>query len=441
MRETVADLPHLCRDCLAAFSSPEQVSNCPQCGSPRIVAHEELETLGIAHIDCDAFYASVEKRDNPDLRDKPLIVGGGKRGVVSTCCYIARMSGVRSAMPMVTALRKCPDAVVLRPDMKKYVAISRQIREMMLSLTPEVEPLSIDEAFLDLRGTERLHHAYPAKSLARLALEIENRIGVTVSVGFSHNKFLAKIASDLDKPRGMALIGVEETRSFLARQPISIIFGVGKVMAERLRKDGLVSIGQLQTMPASDLIKRYGEMGARLAHLANGEDRRRVSTDREAKSISSETTFFDDISDAGELQTILLNLCEKVADRMKKQKIVGHTLTLKLKTAGFTTRTRARHLALPTQLAHVIYENAADLLLKETDGTKYRLIGVGLSGLESAHGEDPTDLLEPAIAKKAAAERAMDSVRDKFGQDAVVRGRLYRQNGSGKQRDPESREK
>ncbi|MCB9993982.1 MAG: DNA polymerase IV [Hyphomicrobiaceae bacterium] len=430
-------LPHLCRDCLATFEATNQVSNCPECGSPRLVAHEELQTLGIAHIDCDAFYASVEKRDNPELRDKPLIVGGGKRGVVSTCCYIARMSGVRSAMPMVTALRKCPDAVVVRPDMKKYVGVSRQIRELMLALTPEVEPLSIDEAFLDLRGTEKLHHAFPAQSLARMALAVEQQIGVTVSVGLSHNKFLAKIASDLDKPRGMALIGVAETKSFLARQPISIIFGVGKVMTERLRRDGLVSIGQLQTMPAKDLIKRYGEMGARLAHLASGEDRRRVSTNRAAKSISSETTFFDDISDASELQTILLNLCEKVADRLKKQKLVGHTLTLKLKTAGFTVRTRARHLALPTQLAHVIYENAADLLIKETDGTKYRLIGIGLSGFEPAHDGDPSDLLEPRIAKKAAAERAMDDVRHKFGQDAVVRGRLYRQNRSGKLRDPE----
>ncbi len=380
----------------------------------------------MSHIDCDAFYASVEKRDTPDLIDKPLIIGGEKRGVVATCCYIARMSGVRSAMPMFTARKKCPEAVIIKPDMAKYGAVSRQIRKMMLSLSPLVEPLSIDEAFVDLAGTRALHKASPAKVLARFAKLVEDEVGVSVSIGLSHNKFLAKIASDLEKPRGMALIGKLETQSFLAPKPISIIYGVGKVFAERLKKDGFTSIGQLQTHDPNDLASRYGEMGARLARLSHGIDARKLSIGTGAKSISTETTFRIDIRDVDQLSTQLLELCEKVSERMKEKGLVGDTLTLKLKTAGFRSLTRARHLSLPTQLAHVIYEQGRLLLAREVDGTPFRLIGIGLSGLERAGTEDPFDLVEPKVARNAAAERAMDKVRTRFGRDAVVRGQLYR---------------
>ena len=198
----------LCRDCLEIFAEDHDAvskaragaghDRCPNCDSPRLVRHPELGHLAIAHIDCDAFYASVEKRDNPDLRDKPVIVGGGRRGVVSAACYVARMYGIHSAMPMFKALKACPDAVVIRPNMAKYSTIGKQIRERMEALTPLVEPLSIDEAFLDLSGTEALHHGWPARSLARLVKSIEEDIGLTASIGLSFNKFLAKIASDLD---------------------------------------------------------------------------------------------------------------------------------------------------------------------------------------------------------------------------------------------------
>ena len=418
---------HLCRDCLATGETTVAPKRCPKCGSPRIIHHPELFALSIAHIDCDAFYASVEKRDDPSLLDKPLIVGGGQRGVVATCCYIARMSGVRSAMPMFQAKRLCPKAVVIKPDMAKYVGVSRQIRALMESLTPLVQPLSIDEAFLDLSGTEKVHKAAPAVSLARLAKRIEDEIGVTISIGLSHNKFLAKIASELDKPRGLAVIGKAETVSLLAEKPITVIYGVGRVMAETLKKDGLITIGQLQQRAPEDLMRRYGEMGARLAKLARGEDYRRVSVDRETKSVSTETTFFTDLSDFDSLSSALLSLCERLSERLKKQELVGDTITLKLKTAGFKSRTRAQHIMLPTQLATTLYDTGLQLLAREVDGTAFRLLGIGVTGLEAADGTDPADLIEPAIARKAAAERAMDKVRGRFGREALVRGKLYRQ--------------
>src|SRR5690606_712541 len=323
-----------CRDCLASQESHSQ-PRCSRCGSPRLLRHKELYSLALVHVDCDAFYASVEKRDNPELRDKPLIIGGGKRGVVSTACYLARIHGVRSAMPMFKALEACPDAVVSKPNMEKYVRVGRDVRQMMRELTPLVEPLSIDEAFLDLSGTEALHKAPPALVLARFARAIETEIGVTISVGLSHNKFLAKIASDLDKPRGYAVIGEAETLAFLAPKPISLIYGVGKVFTETLRKDGYHTIGQLQAAEPAELMRRYGESGARLARRSRGQDVRRVSTDSEMKSISAESTFNADISSLEDLSTELLKVTERLSERLKDKGVVGDTVTLKLKTAGF----------------------------------------------------------------------------------------------------------
>ena len=421
----MAALHILCRDCGWTASAAECPDRCRRCGSPRLVAHEELDTLSIAHVDCDAFYASIEKRDDPSLRDRPLIIGGGVRGVVSTCCYIARQFGVRSAMPMFTARKLCPDAVVIPPDMAKYVKASREVRLLMDKLTPLVEPLSIDEAFLDLGGTQALHKATPAEVLAGFARDVEAAVGITISVGLSHNKFLAKIASDLDKPRGFALIGKAETLGFLARQPVDLIYGVGKVFAETLRKDGFDTIGQLQQTAPEDLMRRYGETGARLARLSRGEDLRAVSIDGEMKTVSSETTFNTDIATFEELSTELLALSERLSERLKAKSLVGDTVTLKLKSAGFRLRTRSRQLMISTQLANVLYETGRQLLAREMDGTAFRLIGIGISGLSEAGGEDPVDLIEPSIARKAAAERAMDQVRTRFGRDAVVRGKLY----------------
>ncbi len=428
--------PALCRDCGARMPAQSRAGRprCSACGSPRVVSHPELDRLSIAHIDCDAFYASVEKRDNPELLDKPVIVGGGTRGVVSTCCYIARIHGVRSAMPMFKAREACPDAVIIKPDMAKYARVGREIRERMRALTPLVEPLSIDEAFLDMTGTERLHHAPPAETLARLAREIERDIGVTVSVGLAPNKFLAKVASDLDKPRGFSVIGAEEAARFLADRPIGLIWGVGRVFQEKLAADGLRTIGQLQKMEATELARRYGAMGLRLASLAWGRDERRVSPDRETKSVSSETTFNTDISGFTELRAILRRLSEEVSARLKKAELSGRTVTLKLKTADFKTVTRSRSLEDPTQLADRIFRTGENLLRGAADGRRFRLIGIGVSELADAAHADPDDLVDPAAGQRARAERAIDALRSKFGNQAVELG-LTRSGDPRRQRD------
>ena len=406
-----------CRDCSADASDP--ATRCRPCGSPRLVRHADLHRLAIAHIDCDAFYATIEKRDDPTLIDKPLIVGGGKRGVVATCCYIARIFGVRSAMPMFEALRRCPNATVIKPNMAKYAAVGRQVREAMFKLTPQVEPLSIDEAFLDLTGTERLHGMSPAKALARLAREVERDLGITVSIGLSSNKFLAKIASDLDKPRGFAVLAPVEAPAFLAEKPVGFIYGVGAVSAARLAQDGFRIIADLQRADEHDLTRRYGVEGSRLWRLARGIDDRRVDPERETKSVSAETTFERDIADLRPLEQHLWALSEKVSVRLKAYALAGSTITLKLKTNDFKIRTRARSLAGPTQLAGRIFEAGRDLLRHETGRTRFRLIGIGVSQLEETHGADLADLLD---ARTAKAEHAVDALRAKFGRDAVVKG-------------------
>jgi DNA polymerase IV len=406
-----------CRDCLA--DAPAQTKRCSNCGSPRLARHVELDTLTIAHIDCDAFYATIEKRDDPSLVDKPVIVGGGKRGVVAACCYVARTFGIRSAMPMFEALRRCPNAVVVRPNMAKYVKAGREVRKAMFALTPLVEPLSIDEAFLDLTGTQRLHGMSAAKALARFAIEIERDIGITVSIGLSANKFLAKIASDMDKPRGFAVLGQSEAAEFLSTKPVGFIYGVGAVSAAKLSSDGFRLIADLQKADPHDLMRRYGEEGARLWHLARGLDSRSVSAERETKSISAETTFERDIGDFRPLEQHLWDLTERVSARLKSNALAGSTVTLKLKSADFKTRTRARSLGHPTQLAARIFAAGRDLLSHEIGQTRFRLIGIGVSHLEDATGDDMSDLID---RRAAGAELAVDKLREKFGRDAVVKG-------------------
>ena len=415
-------LSALCRDCLSEAAPAGRPMRCAACGSPRLITHAERQTLSIAHIDCDAFYAAVEKRDNPSLRDKAVIVGGGQRGVVATCCYIARTFGVRSAMPMYKALEACPDAVVVRPDMEKYAHVGGQVREMMRALTPLVEPLSIDEAFLDLTGTERLHGMSLDRVLAIFARDVEKNIGITVSVGLSYCKFLAKIASDLDKPRGFAVIGKAEVLDFLRDKPVGMIWGVGKVMRERLEADGYRLIGDLQRADETDLMRRYGMEGQRLARLARGIDTRDVSSERETKSVSNETTFNGDIADLETLARELWRMSEKVSDRLKESEMAGSTITLKLKTKDFKSRTRARTLNEPTQLATRIFNAARDCLEKEADGTAFRLIGVGVTALTEASKADHGDLADTRTTRDKAREAAVDSLRKKFGGDAVVRG-------------------
>ena len=351
-----------------------------------------------------------------------MIIGGGTRGVVSTACYIARIHGVKSAMPMFKALKLCPHATVIPPDMTKYATAGKQVRELMLEVTPLVEPLSIDEAFLDLTGTARLHGMSPALTLAHLIARISEKVGISASVGLSHNKFLAKLASDLEKPRGFSVLGKAETLSFLASKPVGFIWGVGKAMQEELAKGGITMISQLQQMEKNDLMRRYGSMGARLYHLSRGEDQRIVSTDDHSKSISAETTFNTDIADRAELERILWPLAEKVSRRAKAEGVAGHTVVLKLKTSDFKLRTRNVSLADPTLLAHRIYDAALPLLQRETTGTAFRLIGIGISGLVEARPEQETETLDVTTAARAKAELAVDRIRDKFGRDAVNRG-------------------
>jgi len=411
----------LCRDCFAGLE--DSASRCSVCGSPRLRRHPELLDLAIAHMDCDAFYAAIEKRDNPALRDKPVIVGGGRRGVVSTACYIARLSGVHSAMPMFKALRACPHAVVIRPDMAKYAAVGREVRRLMLETTPLVEPLSLDEAFLDLAGTARLHRHSPAETLMRLARRIEDAVGITVSIGLSYCKFLAKLGSDLDKPRGFAVIGRKQATEFLRERPIGNIWGVGKAMRARLEADGLFRIGQLQSLSREHLTQRYGAIGQRLHDFSRGIDERKVDPDGPSRSISAETTFDRDLDGLKELEAELWPLCEKLSRRLKQANLAARTLTLKLKSASFKSITRSHTLPDPTQLAETIFQEARKLLARETDGTAYRLIGIGAHQSAAPEDADRPTLLDPQIARKAELEKAMEALRAKFGRDTVLKGR------------------
>ncbi|MFC6689063.1 DNA polymerase IV [Jhaorihella thermophila] len=417
-------MPALCRDCLSELQDNRR---CPNCGSPRVVSHPELFDLTIAHMDCDAFYASVEKRDNPELADKPVIIGGGKRGVVSTACYIARIRGVRSAMPMFQALRLCPDAVVLRPRMDAYAEVSRKIRAMMEELTPAVEPLSLDEAFMDLSGTRRLHGAPPAVMLARLVRRMKDELGVTGSIGLSHNKFLAKVASDLDKPRGFSVIGRAETADFLKDKPVSLIWGVGPSAQAALDRAGIRTISDLLRWDRSALHERFGSMGDRLWHLARGQDRRAVSANAPVKSISNETTFAEDIADPDILDGHLWRMSEKVADRAKAKRLAGRVVTLKLKRADHALLTRRVALRDATQIADRIYRTARALFAQVADRAPFRLLGVGLSELyPEAQADISGDLLDPDAARRARAERTADEIRRKFGPNAIIKGRALR---------------
>ncbi len=417
-------MPALCRDCLASLHDERR---CPSCGSPRVLRHPELFDLTIAHMDCDAFYASVEKRDNPELAGKPVIIGGGRRGVVSTACYVARIRGVRSAMPMFQALKLCPDAVVIKPRMSIYVEVSRQIRAMMDELTPDIEPLSLDEAFMDLSGTQRLHGAPPAVMLARLVKRMKDELGLTGSIGLSHNKFLAKVASDLDKPRGFSVIGMAETAEFLNGKPVRLIWGIGPAAQESLERAGIRTFSDLLRWDQEALTARFGSMGYRLWHLARGQDKRRVSAHEPMKSISNETTFFEDTANPDILDGHLWRMAEKVADRAKAKGLAGRVVTLKLKKANHKLLTRRVSLRDATQMADRIYRTARGLFDQVGDQGPYRLLGCGLSDLCAEDQADISgDLLDPGATQRSKAERATDEIRRKYGTDAIVKGRALR---------------
>ena len=413
-------MPLLCRDCFWTADTPAQ--RCVRCASPRVVVHHELFGLTMAHMDCDAFYASVEKRDRPDLRDRPVIVGGGVRGVVTTCCYIARISGVRSAMPMFKAKALCPEAVIIAPDFAKYREESLRIFALARELTPLIQPLSLDEAWMDLAGTERLHGAPPAVTLAKLQARIETQIGLTVSIGLAANKFLAKIASDLDKPRGFSVIGVSEAASFLATKPVRILPGVGPTFAASLEAANFRTVGDLARADPKDLVKRFGAGGLRLHQMAHARDARAVNPSEGRKSISAETTFIEDISDLEALEDQLWPLCEKVARRTRADAEAGKIVTLKLRQADFQIVTRRRTLTVATQTARTLFTVGRELLKNQVGATRYRLIGIGLSDLVDA-AEAASDLFSDGDARALTGEKAVDGLRARFGTRAVVSGR------------------
>jgi DNA polymerase-4 len=418
-------MPALCRDCSSCFPAPPSAAACPSCGLSRLVSHPELFSLTIAHVDCDAFYASVEKRDRPELAAKPVIVGGGVRGVVTAACYVARLYGVRSAMPMFKALRACPEAVVIRPDFAKYVAASRQIRAMMDRLTPMVQPLSIDEAVMDLAGTEALHRAPPAAVLARFAAQVEREAGVTVSIGLASNRLLAKIAVERGKPRGFSVICAAEAAGLLAPEPVSLLPGVGPALARRLETLGITRVGHLQALREADARRKIGDDGPPLVRRAHGLDDRAVDPTRYAKGISAETTFDTDLSHLPDLERHLWRMAEKLARRLKERECAAGGVVLKLKTAHFALHTRAMRLSSPTVLPDRLFEAAQTLLAKEANGTAFRLIGIGAHPLTSREDADKGDLADLETPRRAAAQAAIEALRGRYGEAAVVRGRGF----------------
>ena len=419
----VFDLMSLCRDCLS-WGIANKKNTCRFCGSPKLIKHDEINHLNIAHIDCDAFYASVEKRDDKSLLDKPLIIGGGSRGVVATACYIARIYGVHSAMPMFQALKACPNAVVIKPNMAKYLYVSKLIRQLMLEATPLVEPISIDEAFLDLSGTERLHQSSPAETLVRLATKIQNELGITVSIGLSYNKFLAKVASDLNKPNGFSIIGKKEAKTFLSERSISDVIGVGKQLQTRLIRDGISQIKHLQNKDVSELVQKYGKIGVRLSNFSNGIDPRPVNPASIVKSMSTETTFNTDITGFKNLKPILWTLCEKLSKRMKNKSKSGKVITVKFKTSDFKTFTRRRTLDNPTQLAEILYQTTFGVMRQEAKKS-FRLLGISVSDLYGAEDGDRNDFLDLKFNKAKSIEKTIDNLRAKLGDDIIKKGRSF----------------
>jgi nucleotidyltransferase/DNA polymerase involved in DNA repair len=383
-------------------------------------------TRAILHVDMDAFYASVEQRDNPDLRGKPVIVGAGpqERGVVSAASYEARKFGVHSAMPSRTAYKHCPQGIFVRPDMEKYGRVSKQIMTILGAFTPFVQPVSVDEAFMDVTGsTQKFGDALTIAK--RIKAEIHAQTGLTASVGVAPNKFLAKLASDLNKPDGLTVITEANKVEMLAPLPVSKIWGVGKVAEKRLHDLGLHTIGDLQRVPLDELRRRFGNMAAHLHALAMGEDDREVVTDEESKYISSEHTFDVDTADLDQIKKCLLEQCEEVGSRLRQEKVAARTVQLKLRYADFTTLTRRQTLLQPTQDGMMLYQVAGQLLIAEgIEGKRIRLIGVGGSNL--VQPEIQSDLFNRTDEKRTRLAKAVDELRGKLGPGAIKRGSSLR---------------
>jgi len=389
-----------------------------------VISHKELGQLTMAHLDCDAFYASVEKRDRPELRDKPVIIGGGKRGVVSTACYIARLYGVGSAMPMFKALKACPEAVVIPPDFAKYKHESARIFGAVEALTPLVQTLSLDEAWIDLSGTERLNGGSAAFQLARLQKWIEEEVGLTVSIGLAPNRFLAKIASELDKPRGFSVIGKAEAKALLASKSVNILPGVGPVFGKTLRSDGFATVGDLANADVKDMIRRYGESGLRLYELSHARDTRPVNPEHDRRGMSAETTFNEDLISQEALEAELWPLCEKLASKARRDGVSSRVIVLKLRRTDFKILTRRITLPDPVQTARALFNAGRDLLKPEL-GVPYRLIGIGMADVVDAQ-DAPSGLFQTTENRNLKTETAIDALRAKFGSKAVIAGRALK---------------
>ena len=384
------------------------------------------KTRKIIHIDMDAFYASVEQHDNPALLGLPVIVGGDplRRGVVSAASYEARVYGVHSAMPSSQARRLCPRGIFLPVRMERYREISEQIFRLLREYTPLVEPLSLDESFLDVTGSEKLFG--PALEIARkIKARVRETTGLTASAGIAPNKFLAKIASDFRKPDGLVEIKPGEVQDFLRELPISKLWGVGKATEEVLRGMGILKVGQLADFPADQVERKLGKFGLELRVLARGEDERRVSPDSDAKSISQEETFTPDLESLEQMKRVLLDQAEQVGWELRKQKLKGSTVTVKVRYPDFTLVTRSLTLPFPTDQGIEIYQTAMKLLPRtEAPRRRARLLGVGISNL--LHRDDPEQYLLFA-SRREKTERsvqAMDRIWEKFGPEAIKRASL-----------------
>jgi DNA polymerase-4 len=387
-------------------------------------------TNSIIHLDMDAFYASVEQLDNPALRGRPVIVGGSlERGVVSACSYEARPFGVRSAMPMRRAVRLCPEAVVLPVRMARYQEVSRQVFSIFARYTDRIEPLSVDEAFLDVAGCERLFG--PAAAIAaRIRREVRDELGLAISAGVAPNKFLAKLASESAKPDGLLEIAPEQVDAFLLPLPVERIWGVGAKAAEQLRRLGCCSVAELRRLPEAQLVRLFGVWGGRLYHLARGEDDRQVEVDQPAKSLGAEETFAADLTSREALQRKLLAQAEKVAARLRSQGLVGRVVTLKLRYGDFETITRRLTLAEPTANGLLLYRAGLDLLARTEAGCRpVRLLGLSVGEPEPAAQCQATLFPDEKSQRLAELDRSLDRLAERFGNRPVHRASLL-QNDS-----------
>ena len=384
----------------------------------------------ILHIDMDAFYASVEQLDNPWLKGKCVIVGGtSNRGVVSASSYEARRFGVRSAMPIFQARQKCPDGVFVPPRMERYKEVSKKIMAILREFSPQVEVVSIDEAYMDVSGSQRLH-GDPETVAMNIKNEIKKKLGLACSVGVAPGKFLAKVASDMDKPDGLTIIPPQEVHQFIESLPVQKVPGVGKKTFLQLESMGIKTLGDVNKFPDKMLLDRLGKFGHRLIELASGRDHSTVTPWSPHKSVSSERTLGEDTRDKKLLHKYLLKQSEEVARQLRKANFRARTITLKLKHADFKQFTRSKTISTPTRSSETIYQHAASLLDNYELTQKIRLIGVGTSGFKSAGQPVQLDLFDRVKKSDQTWEkvdRTLESITNKFGRDAIKRGTLNEQ--------------